>query len=105
VTSDEYHRRTLITRLNIRSSEDEQLLLDTIEEWLNGCNLASGLAWNECHTKSDVRRLAKDRIKQDTELGDQHATLACHEVSGAITSGIERRKKGKLANHGSRAAR
>lgn len=98
MASADYHRRTLITRLALRSDEDEQLLLDTINEWLDGCNLASSLAWNECHTKSDVRKLAKNRIKQDTELGDQHATLACHEVSGAIKSCIERRKKGKKAN-------
>jgi transposase len=98
VASDEYHRRTLITRFTIRSREDEQLLRDTIKEWLDGCNLASRLAWNECHTKSDVRELAKDRIKQDTDLGDQHATLACHEVSGAIKSCIERRKNGKKAS-------
>lgn len=97
MASDEYHRRTLITRLNIRRNEDEQLLLDTIEEWLDGCNIGSDLAWNECYTKSDVRELAKDRIKQDTELGDQHATLACHEVAGAIKSCIERRKSGKKA--------
>jgi putative transposase len=98
VASDEYHRRTLITRLTIRTREDGQLLVDTIEEWLDGCNIASTLAWNECHTKSDVRELAKDRIKQDTDLGDQHATLACHEVSGAIKSCIERRKNGKKAS-------
>ena len=97
MASDEYHRRTLITRLALRSDEDEQLLFDTIEEWLDGCNIASTLAWNECHTKSDVRHLAKQELKQDTELGDQHATLACHEVSGAIKSCIERRQNGKKA--------
>ena len=53
MASDEYHRRTLITRLTLRSDEAEQLLFDTIEEWLDGCNIASTLAWNECHTKSD----------------------------------------------------
>ncbi len=98
MVSDEYHRRTLITRLILRSDEDEQLLLDTIEEWLDGCKLASGLTWNECHTKSDVRQLAKQQIKQETKLGDRHATLACHEVSGAIKSCIQRRKKGKKAS-------
>ena len=98
MASDEYHRRTLITRLTLRSDEDEQLLLDTIEEWLAGCNIASTLAWNECHTKSDARQLAKQQIKQETKLGDQHATLACHEVSGAIKSCIERRKNGKKAS-------
>jgi IS605 OrfB family transposase len=69
-----------------------------VEEWLDGCNLASGLAWNECHTNSDVRELAKHKIKQDTDLGDQHATLACHEVASAITSYIERRNNAKKAS-------
>lgn len=98
MASDEYHRRTLITRLRLRSDEDEQLLLDTIEEWLDGCNLASGLAWNKCHTNFDVRELAKHNIKQDTDLGDQHATLACHDVASAITSCIERRNNAKKAS-------
>lgn len=98
MASDEYHRRTLITRLDLRSERDEQLLLDTINEWRDGCNIASDLAWETCHTKSDVRTHAKDTIKQQTELGDQHATLACHEVAGAIKSCIERRKQDKKAS-------
>lgn len=96
-SDDEYHRRTLITRLELRSAEDEQLLLDTIDEWRDGCNIGSDLAWERCHTKSDVRTTAKDTIKQETELGDQHATLSCHEVAGAIKSCIERRKQEKPA--------
>jgi IS605 OrfB family transposase len=96
-SDDEYHRRTLITRFELRSADDEQLLLDTIDEWRDGCNIGSDLAWETCHTKSDVRTTAKDTIKQQTELGDQHATLACHEVAGAIKSCIERRKQDKKA--------
>jgi len=98
MASDEYHRRTLITRLTLRSIGDEQLLLDTIEEWRDGCNIASSMAWNTCHTKSDVRTTAKATIKEQTQLGDQHATLACHEVAGAIKSCIERRKQDKKAS-------
>ena len=98
MASGEYHRRTLITKLRLRSKQDEQLLLDTIDEWRDGCNIGSDLAWESCHTKSDVRTLAKDTIKQQTELGDQHATLACHEVAGVIKSCIERRKQGKKAS-------
>ena len=95
VSDTEYHRRTLITRLNIRTEADEQLLHETINEWLDGANIGSDLAWETCNTKSAVRNLAKDEIKQETELGDQHATLACHEVASSITSCIERRKTGK----------
>lgn len=98
MASGEYHRRTLITKLSLRSEHDEQLLLNTIDEWRDGCNIGSDLAWETCHTKSDVRTLAKDTIKHQTELGDQHATLACHEVAGVINSCIERRKQGKKAS-------
>ena len=96
-SGDEYHRRTVITRLELRSECDEQLLLETIDEWRDGCNIGSNLAWESCHTKFDVRTQAKDTIKERTELGDQHATLACHEVADAIKSCIERRKQGKKA--------
>lgn len=98
VSDTDYHRRTLITRLNIRTEADEQLLHDTINEWLDGANIGSTLAWETCNTKSAVRNLAKDEIKQKTKLGDQHATLACHEVASSITSCIERRKNGKKAS-------
>ena len=74
------------------------LLSDSINEWLDGANIGSDLAWETCNTKSTVRKLAKDEIKQETELGDQHATLACHEVASSITSCIERRKNGKKAS-------
>ena len=95
VSGTEYHRRTLITRLSIHTEADEQLLHDTINEWLDGANIGSNLAWETCNTKSAVRNLAKDQIKQETELGDQHATLACHEVASSITSCIEHRKNNK----------
>lgn len=45
MTSDEeYHRRTLITRLALRSAHDERLPLDIIDEWRDGCNIGSDLA-------------------------------------------------------------
>lgn len=95
---DDYHRQTAITRLGNLSTEDQHLLFATVDEWRDGCNLASGLAWNHCHTKSDVQDIARDRIQDTTELGSQHAILACHEVSGAIKSCIERRQNGKKAS-------
>ena len=70
VSDTEYHRRTLITRLTIRTEADEQLLHDTINEWVDGANIASTLAWETCNTKSAVRNLAKDEIKKKTKLGD-----------------------------------
>lgn len=97
-SDDEYYRRTAITRLGNLSTSEQQLLFDTVDEWRDGCNLASDLAWNACHTKSDVQDIARDRIQDETELGSQHAILACFEVSQAITSCIERRKNGKKAS-------
>ena len=97
MTSDEYYRRTAITRLDGLSQDDRKLLHATVEEWLDGCNLASNLAWENEHTKSGVRQVAKDPVQENTGLNSQHSILACHEVAGAIKSCIERRKNGEKA--------
>ncbi|SFB82854.1 transposase, IS605 OrfB family, central region [Halobiforma haloterrestris] len=55
------------------------------------------MAWGTCDCASAVQRLAYDRIREETELGSQHAVLATHHVARAIKSGIERRKDGKHA--------
>lgn len=65
----EYYRRTVVTRLDVRSDSDEQLLSDTIDEWRDGCNLGSSLAWNKCHTKPDVQDIARDKLQDQTGLG------------------------------------
>lgn len=96
--SDEYYRRTAITRLDGLSREDERLLLATIDEWRDGCTLASDLAWQVCETKSDVQALAYDPIRERTELGGQHAVLACHEAASAIKSCNEKRRNEKKAS-------
>ena len=57
-------------RVQKRTEADEQLLHDTINEWLDGANIGSTLAWETCNTKSAVRNLAKNEIKQKTKLGD-----------------------------------
>jgi putative transposase len=97
VTSDEYYRRTAITRLDGLSHKDHELLYATLQEWLDGCNLASNLAWGSKHTQKGVRNIAKDTVEEETELGSQHSILACHEVASSIQSCIERRKTGEKA--------
>ena len=93
----EYYRRTAITRLDGLSHQDHDLLNATVEEWLDGCNIASNLAWKNEHTQSGVRSVAKDAVRSDTGLNSQHSILACHEVSSSIQSCIERRKNGEKA--------
>jgi len=42
-----------------------------------------------------VQPLAYDSVREDTDLGSQHAILATHQAAQAITGCIERRSKGK----------
>jgi hypothetical protein len=53
-SDDEYYRRTAITRLDGLSHQDHELLQATVEEWLDGCNIASNLAWENEHTQSGL---------------------------------------------------
>jgi putative transposase len=63
----EYYRRTAITRLDGLSQQDHDLLHATVEEWLDGCNIASNLAWENKHTQFGVRSVAKDTVQRKTE--------------------------------------
>ena len=83
MTSDEYQRRTAITRLEVSPSQ-ERLLRETITEWQRGCQLAVDEAWQQCHTKSDVQQLTYDSIREQTELNSQHSVLATHPAAEAI---------------------
>ncbi|WP_209004175.1 hypothetical protein [Haloquadratum walsbyi] len=58
----EYHRRTVITRLDGLSQQDRELLYATVEEWLDECSIASSLAWENEHTQAGVRSIAKDTV-------------------------------------------
>ncbi|WP_019992071.1 RNA-guided endonuclease InsQ/TnpB family protein [Natronorubrum tibetense] len=92
--ADDYVRRTAITRLEI-TDEQRDLLEDTISEWKRGCQIATDMAWKKCNAKSDVQPLAYDDVREQTDLGSQHAILATHQAAQAITGCIERRSKGK----------
>jgi len=91
---DDYVRRTAITRLSV-DGEQRDLLEDTISEWKRGCQIATNLAWGQCNTKSDVQPLAYDSVREETDLGSQHAVLATHQAAQAITGCIERQSKAK----------
>ncbi|WP_096391059.1 RNA-guided endonuclease InsQ/TnpB family protein [Halopenitus persicus] len=92
--ADDYVRRTAITRLSV-DDEQRDLLEETISEWKRGCQIATDLAWGHCNTKSDVQPLAYDPVRDETDLGSQHAILATHQAAQAITGCIERRAKDK----------
>jgi IS605 OrfB family transposase len=79
------------------SEEQRELLEETISEWKRGCQIATDMAWGKCNAKSDVQPLAYDTVRDDTDLGSQHAILATHQAAQAITGCIERRREGKKA--------
>ncbi|RLM76234.1 RNA-guided endonuclease TnpB family protein [Halorubrum sp. Atlit-26R] len=95
--ADDYVRRTAITRLSV-DDEQRELLEETISEWKRGCQLATDMAWGKCNAKSDVQPLAYDDVREETDLGSQHAILATHQAAQAITGCLERHSNGKQAS-------
>ncbi|QCC49734.1 transposase [Halapricum salinum] len=91
---EEYHRRTAVTRLAV-SEPDATVLRQTVSEWKEGCQIAVDMAWDHCQSKSDLQRLAYDTIRDQTELGSQHAILACHQAADNIASCIAQRNAGQ----------
>ena len=92
--ADDYVRRTAITRLEV-TDEQRELLEETITAWKRGCQIATDMAWGKCNAKSDVQPLAYDTVREQTDLGSQHAVLATHQAAQAITGCIERRSKAR----------
>jgi IS605 OrfB family transposase len=95
--TDDYVRRTVITRLEV-TDEQRDPLEETISEWKRGCQLATDLAWGTCNAKSDVQPLAYDDVREHIDLGSQHAILATHQAAQAITGCLERQSKGKTVS-------
>ncbi|USZ66983.1 transposase [Halorussus salilacus] len=79
----EYCRRTAVTGLSV-SPTDATRLRELVEEWKRGCQLAVNEAWGVCHTRSEVQQLAYDVLREETDLGSQHAVLATHRAAEAI---------------------
>ncbi len=73
------------------------MLEETISEWTRGCQIATDMAWGKCNAKSDIQPLAYDTVRDETDLGSQHAILATHQAAQAITGCIERRRESKKA--------
>ncbi len=94
MADQEYVRRTAVTRLEV--SDDQQDLLEaTIGDYRRGCQLATDMAWPDTNTKSDVQPLAYDAVREQTELGSQHAILATHQAAEAITGCHEHEQQGR----------
>ncbi|NHN60793.1 RNA-guided endonuclease TnpB family protein [Halorussus rarus] len=85
----EYCRRTAVTGLSV-SPTDATRLRELVEEWKRGCQLAVNEAWGVCHTRSEVQQLAYDRLREETDLGSQHAVLATHRAAEAIKRSRQR---------------
>lgn len=91
--AEEYDHRTAVTRLEVEE-RDRRLLEATIDQWRQGCQIASNLAWHSCDGKRAIQSLAYDDIRERTDLSSQHAILATHQVAEAISTCLEQREKG-----------
>ncbi|WP_136717037.1 hypothetical protein [Halorientalis salina] len=84
MVADEYLRRTAVTRLSV-SDEQASLLEETIDSWRRGANIAASVGWNRSETrKRKLQSLAYDKIRDETDLGSQHAILACFQAAEAL---------------------
>jgi putative transposase len=90
--ADDYLRRTAITR-PILTTEQQDLLDATINEWQDACNISSPIGWRTSETrKTYLQDLAYDEVLEETRLGSQHAILATHQAAAAL-SGVEEIKE------------
>jgi hypothetical protein len=62
VLETEYYRRTGITPINRLPHHDHGIHRATVEQWLDGCNIASDLAWENDYTQAGVRNVARDTV-------------------------------------------
>ncbi|WP_115863235.1 RNA-guided endonuclease InsQ/TnpB family protein [Halorussus litoreus] len=85
----DYSRRTAVTGLSV-SPTDAERLRELVAEWKRGCQLAVNEAWDVCHTRSEVQQLTYDRLREETDLGSQHAVLATHRAAEAIKRARDR---------------
>ncbi|WP_076430873.1 RNA-guided endonuclease InsQ/TnpB family protein [Haladaptatus litoreus] len=89
MSGPEYFKRTAVTRLAVDSTDHEHLLA-MVREWKRGCQIAVNTAWGNCHTRSEVQKLAYDVLRERTDLGSQHAVLATHRAAEAIKGVLDR---------------
>lgn len=97
--SGEYAYRTLVTRLEV--TEDQRASLETtIDAWCRACQIATDRAWERgrCHQYGEVQSTAYDAIREQTNLGSQHAILATRAATDAIEGCVERLENGRNAS-------
>lgn len=93
-------RRTAIVPATFRSRDDEALVRETIYEYNDGCQIPADELWpargpNSELTNNEVQSNTYDTVREETELGSQHAILATHQAAQALRGVRERRNNGK----------
>lgn len=101
--SDELIRRTAIVPATFRSADDEALVEETIYEYNDGCQIPADALWPARGPNSEFRDNAVqsktyDTVREETELGSQHAVLATHQAAQALRGVRERRNNGKAVS-------
>lgn len=71
------------------------MLEETVTEYKRARQIATNLAWDRCNEKREVQSLAYEPVREDADLGAQHAILATYQAAEAITGCIPRRSTGK----------
>lgn len=92
--TDDYIRRTAITRLAVTDAQHE-VLERTVSAWKRGCQLAVDIAWQRTSSKRGIQDLAYDTIREETGLGSQHAILAIHQAAEATSACESREANGR----------
>lgn len=98
--SDSVIRRTAIVPATFRSGDDEALVRETIYEYNDGCQIPADELWpargpNSEFTNNTVQSNTYDTVREETELGSQHAILATHQAAQALRGVRERRNNEK----------
>ncbi|MEF8914965.1 RNA-guided endonuclease InsQ/TnpB family protein [Natronomonas sp.] len=93
MSSEDYVRRTAVTRLDIPESESS-LLRETMQEWQNACQIAAERAWGSTTDATSVQSMAYDAVRDETDLKSQHSILATHRVADTLRSITEKNDRG-----------
>lgn len=95
--TDEYIRRTAITRLAV-DEQQHRTLERTVTAWKRGCQLAVDHGWPGCTSKRQLQSHAYDAIREETDLRSQHAILATHQAVEAISACETRAENGRAVS-------
>ncbi|WP_256532559.1 RNA-guided endonuclease InsQ/TnpB family protein [Halovivax cerinus] len=93
MASEEYLRRTAITRLSVTPSQKDRIE-ETLDEWRQGANIATEIGWRHTETrKRKLQSLAYDSIRENTALGSQHSILACFQAAQALSGTLDQNER------------